>query len=159
VISVLVYFVPAIVRLMHYYHLHAHIHSSECIHHKQFVVCWHYPVWGCENDSESDQLWLSYVQVDTVGQRGFRRRCLDFDASGARRKSLGSMGNRKSLGSRLKDSGGSSTIADGPQSVLTDMGTTSSSGMQVPVHDLSNVNTNESLRAESMSASARGMYQ
>lgn len=135
------------------------IRSSECIYHKQFVVCWHCPVKAVRMILNVLQLWLSYVQVDTVGQRGFRRRCLDFDASGARRKSLGSMGNRKSLGSRLKDSGGSSTIADGPQSVLTDMGTASSSGMQVPAHDISNTNANEPLRAESMSASVRGMYQ
>lgn len=54
---------------------------------------------------------MQYLQVDNAGQRGFRRRCLDFDASVARRKSLGSMGGRKSLGSRLKDCSGSS-IAD-----------------------------------------------
>ncbi|KAG0609999.1 hypothetical protein M758_7G031100 [Ceratodon purpureus] len=48
---------------------------------------------------------------DSSGQRGFRRRCLDFDASVARRKSLGSIGGRKAVGSRLKDCSGS-TVAD-----------------------------------------------
>ncbi|XP_024400757.1 uncharacterized protein [Physcomitrium patens] len=55
-------------------------------------------------------------RADTAGQRGFRRRCLDFDV--ARRKSFGSMGGRKSLGSRLKDCSGidgnnTSVLGDG----------------------------------------------
>lgn len=102
------------------------------------------------------------AQADTTGQRGFRRRCLDFDASVARRKSLGSMGGRKSLGSRFKDSGGSSSPADdsNPSSVLTDRVAATSdattSGMPAPIHDLSNAN--ESFRSESNSggAPARG---
>lgn len=62
-------------------------------------------------DNASNQQSVLSHKVDNAGQRGFRRRCLDFDASVARRKSLGSMGGRKSLGSRLKDCSGSS-IAD-----------------------------------------------
>lgn len=64
----------------------------------------------------SSHVLVHYLQADTAGQRGFRRRCLDFDV--ARRKSFGSMGGRKSLGSRLKDCSGidgnnTSVLGDG----------------------------------------------
>lgn len=54
-----------------------------------------------------------FLQVDTAGQRGFRRRCLDFDASGARRRSLGS---KKPTGSRLKECSGTTVVINNDES-------------------------------------------
>lgn len=95
---------------------------------------------------------VHYLQADTTGQRGIRRRCLDFDASGARRKSLGSMGGRKSLGSRLKDCSGT-TANDGQNtsSVLGDAEPTTSDATASRVLTPSNnfPNANDSSRTDS----------
>nr|XP_024383711.1 uncharacterized protein LOC112286236 isoform X3 [Physcomitrium patens] len=57
-------------------------------------------------------------QANTSKQRGFRRRCLDFDV--ARRKSFGITSGREFLDSRLKDCSG--TDGNKTSSVLSDVG-------------------------------------
>lgn len=89
------------------------------------------------------------VQADTTGQRGIRRRCLDFDASGARRKSLGSMGGRKSLGSRLKDC----SVNDGNNDTVLGDGVPDPTASRVltPLNNFSNTNDSSDFKGEDSS--------
>uniref|UniRef100_A0A7I4EMG6 CRC domain-containing protein n=1 Tax=Physcomitrium patens TaxID=3218 RepID=A0A7I4EMG6_PHYPA len=92
-------------------------------------------------------------RVDNAGQRGFRRRCLDFDASVARRKSLGSMSGRKSLGSRLKDCSGISVADDSNVSGFGDVAPASSDAtttrVRAPPNDFSNSNDTSRVDSDS----------
>lgn len=92
------------------------------------------------------------MQGDSSGQRGFSRRCLDIDASVARRKSLGSMGGRKPVGSRLKDCSGS-IAGDGSNAdcVVGDVVPATPDGPSGRVQARASglANSNDSSRAES----------
>ena len=107
--------------------------------------------------------WNGCVQGDGIGQRGIRRRCLDFDASVARRKSLGSIGGRKGVGSRLKDCSVSSA-ADGSNAgflvgdVVPAVPDVSSGGVEARASAVAN--WNDIPRAESDSgAQTRGEFR
>ncbi|KAG0566023.1 hypothetical protein KC19_7G032300 [Ceratodon purpureus] len=113
------------------------------------------------SENVGEQQGLPTSRGDGIGQRGIRRRCLDFDASVARRKSLGSIGGRKGVGSRLKDCSVSSA-ADGSNAgflvgdVVPAVPDVSSGGVEARASAVAN--WNDIPRAESDSgAQTRGL--